>query len=206
MRRVIKGCLLTVMAAALFGCIVTIVGEYESYAGTATENYSATPEGALPAYEKYPNSPTKAFVFGASQIVFRPPWRSDNVQAVGPLIPIFPAPGEGSDFGENPFFILFEVTPGPKSFLIFNPAEFLITVEGSDKPLAPVQMKDCESNEIELSQLRLYGSRQCRWLYYDTTIGEVTRFTFTPATIEADEVLYFFPDIEYRPDTYGYVY
>ena len=64
MRLVIKGCWLTVMAAALFGCIVTIVGEYESYAGTATENYSATPEGALPAYEKFPNSPTKAFVFG----------------------------------------------------------------------------------------------------------------------------------------------
>ena len=124
MKPVINGCLLAVTAGALCGCFVTIVGEYESYAGVATENYSASAEGALPAYEKNPNLPVKAFVFGASQIYFQPPWRSDNVQAAGPLIPIFPAPGKGTDFGENPFFIWLEVTPGSSSFVIFDPAEY----------------------------------------------------------------------------------
>jgi len=204
-RRAINGCSLAMMAGVLSGCLVTVVGEYETYAGTATDRFSSSVDGALPAYEKHPTSPTKAFVFGANHIVFQPPWRSDNVQAAGPLIPIIPVPGEGSDFGENQFFILIEITPGPASFLILNPAEYLLTVEGSDTPLAPFQMKDCDSNDVELSQLRFYGSRQCRGLYYDITIGEVTRFTFTPATIEADERFYIFPDIEYQTDTYGYV-
>jgi hypothetical protein len=66
-------------------------------------------------------------------------------------------------------------------------------------------MRDCEFNEVELSELRIFGSGQCRLLYYDITIGEVHRFTLSPATIEADEILYAFPDINYRPETYGYV-
>ena len=68
-----------------------------------------------------------------------------------------------------------------------------------------IEMKDCDSNEVDLSESRIYGSRQCRWLFYDITIGEVSRFTLKPATIESDEILYIFPDIDYRPDTYGYV-
>jgi hypothetical protein len=203
--RTIKGFWLAVIAGVLPGCFVTIVGEYESYAGVVTRNYAAAPEGAARAYEISPESDAKAFAFGGSRIHFQPSTRSDNVQAAGPLIPIFPAPGKGSDYGENQFAIWFHVIPGAASFLIFDPAEYLVSVEGSDKSLAPVEMRDCEFNAVDLSELRIFGSRQCRLLYYDITIGEVHRFTLSPATIEADEILYAFPDIYYRPETYGYV-
>ena len=127
------------------------------------------------------------------------------MKAVGPIIPVFPALGKGKDFSDSLLFVGIHVHPGPSSFLILDPTQYLVSVDGSEKLLAPVTVEDCRGNSVGKAELHVYGSYHCYLFSYGITRGEVERFTLMPASIEADEILYMFSDINWEPGSFTFV-
>lgn len=204
-RYIPDGCLLAAMTAVLSGCIVTTVTEAESYDAIATAHYSQQPEQALSAEVLDPNCRWPCYRLGESKISFFPPKRSANVKAVGPIVPILPAPGKGTDYGDSLFFVGIHVHPGPSSFVILDPTKYLVTIQDSAGSLAPIIVEDCYGNPASKTELRVYGTNHCYVLFYGISRGEVERFTLMPASIEADDILYMFPDVDWGPDSYVWV-
>jgi hypothetical protein len=205
MSRTVKAVSIAAVGCMLPGCIVTTVTEAESYDSIVTQNYSWHSEEAQPAQALDPECRWPCYSIGESEISFFPSKRSANVKAAGPIIPILPAPGKGTDYGDLLFFVGVHVHPGRNSFLTLDPSKYLISVDGHDDSLAPVAVKDCYGNPANLSNLQVYGSNQCFIFHYGISRENVLRFTLMPANVEADQITFMFPDINWIPGSYTWV-
>jgi hypothetical protein len=194
---VIKIILLVVVSATIVGC--GIIAEIEHYTFVTTDHFSHRSQNAKVALA-LPNSTFKSFVFKDTTMRIEPAQRLYNIQYISP----FPAPGKGTDYSDNTFFMTFDFDSAPWEVLTFEPAQFVISVEGGAGSMAPERMEDCEGNEMELSKLRLDDASTCLRLYYPMKIRDVARFTLICPIINASGTLYMFPDIDYQPGTYTY--
>ena len=201
----VNACLVVVIATVLSACIVTTVTEVASFDSIETGKYSHWSAQAEKAEVLDPDCRWLCYRLGENKIAFSPPSRGANVKAAGPIIPVFPAPGKGKDFSDSLLFVGIHVHPGPTSFLILDPEQYLVSVDGAEKPLAPVAVEDCRGNPVQEVELQVYGSYHCYLFFYGITRGEVERFTLMPASIEADEILYMFSDINWEPSSFIWV-
>jgi hypothetical protein len=197
--------LIATIAAVLSACLVTTVTETESFDSAVTDNYSHLTGQTQKAQVLDPECRWPCYRLGESKVSFFPSKRSDNVKAAGPIVPIFPAPGEGTSYGDSLFFVGIHVHPGSSSFLILQPTEYRISVEGVDETLVPVTVEDCYGYPVDKSDLHVYGVKRCYVLYFGITRDEVEHFTLIPANIEADQIQYAFPDVDWVPGTYTWV-
>jgi hypothetical protein len=204
MNRLIAACVFVLFVVTTPACIVTSVVEAESYDSHATNNYTYFKPQAREADVLDADCRWPCYRLGAAAVGFFPPKQSKNVKATGPLLPIFPAPGEGTSYAQEQFFIGLQVRPGQNSFLILEPSEYLVTVPGRAEALAPVVVEDCHGNPVPHTRLTAFGSARCFILYYGINRAEAQQFTLAPANIEADEIVYMFPDIEWTPGTYSW--
>ncbi|MEJ2129763.1 MAG: hypothetical protein P8X81_13100 [Woeseiaceae bacterium] len=196
--------LLLAVWSTLPACIVTSVVEAESYDSHITDHYTHfTPDGRkatpLDAECRWP-----CYKLGGTAVGFFPPKQSVDVKAAGPIFPIFPAPGEGTSYAEWQFFVGLQVRPGKNGFLILDPSQYLVTIPGREETLAPIAVEDCSGNTVSMTGLTVFGSARCFVLYYDLERGDAREFTLAPASIEADEILYMFPDVVWTPGTYSW--
>jgi len=204
MNKVIAAYLLVLFAATVPACIVTSVIEAESYDSHTTDHYTHFSPQARKAEILDPDCRWPCYELGGTAVGFFPPKQSQDVKAAGPIFPIFPAPGKGTSYAEELFFIGLQVRPGRNGFLILEPSDYLVTVPGRAEPLTPIVVEDCYGNPVAKTGLTVLGSARCFALYYGIERGEVQQFTLAPASIEADEILYMFPDVEWTPGTYSW--
>ena len=204
MKKSVCAWVLVSLAATLAGCL-TVYTESESYTPVSSGDYSrwTGQETKAPANKTHP---VTWFSVGSAGLGFVPPNASENLRAWGPLVPIIPAPGKGSDYGDDPFHILIRITPG-ESVVSFDPNEFSIAVDGIDSPLMPVRFENTMGDENLLhpdarySRQWAYGTWQYYRIYFDIKIRDVKRFTLIPGTMEVDGINYVFADIDYEPSS-----
>jgi len=203
-RAVIKPALIGLILVSLHGCIVTRVIEAESFDSIATERYSNVLPLARKADVLDEDCRWPCYRMGETKIGYFPPRQSENVKAAGPVVPVFPAPGEGKSFADTPFFVGLQLRPGLRSVMILEPEKYLVRLAGNDEPLVPVEVRDCTGGNVDTARVAVFGSARCLLLIYDITRGEVQEFVLVPANVEVDEVLYTFPDIEWTRGTYSW--
>lgn len=134
-----------------------------------------------------------------------PASRGDNLIAIGPILPIVPAPGSGSDYGDANFFIAVHVHPGRVSLVIFRPGDFRIRQDNGEPDVAPNRISDCEKGIPSPEVVRVYGDSHCVRIEFPVTRAELEEFTLVPALFESDDVSHALPDLEWRPGTYRIV-
>jgi hypothetical protein len=184
---------------------MTSVVEAESYDSHATDHYTQFSPQARKAEIFDADCRWPCYELGGTVVGFFPSKQSKNVKATGPIFPVFPVPGKGTSFADELFFIGLQVRPGLNGFLILEPSNYLVTVPGRTEALTPNIVEDCYGNPVAHTRLTVLGSAQCFLLFYGIERGEVQQFTLAPASIEADEILYMFPDIEWTPGSYSWV-
>jgi len=183
--------------APVSACIVSAVIETETFESQDTSNYSHNLTGAATANA----CGTRCFMAGKSTVTFAPPLAASNVKAAGPILPIVPAPGKGTSYGDQQFRLGMYIYPGKTSVSTAQPLDNRILVEGRPEPLAPIKVEDCDEEPLEETSLSIFGHTQCLVLYFDITIGEIETFTLVPAPVVTDGVTYVLPDVEWKRST-----
>jgi len=201
MRTVVAICLYAAVSVAPSGCFVSTVTETESFSSITTDNYSHDSAQANKAIS-YSSGRTNYFNTGGSTIGFFPPALSANLKAIGPIVPVIPAPGKGTSYADELFFVGVTVRPGPTSLVILEPSQYLVSVHGRGEPIAPVTVSQCNGDTASNTRLAVFGSARCFRLYFGISRGDVQRFRLIPANAVVDDVLYVFPDIDWVPTSY----
>ena len=187
------------------GCAALV--EYATYIGTTTEHRSQVSEDFVPASGGAMNGGFARFGLGENTVSFFSPRWSGETKSVGVILPLIPVPSETSIYPTTIFYLGVRLSPGPKSFVIVDPEEYRIVFKGGTDAVAPNDWwvrgsRGCNWSK-EPSEVRAYGMGCSIFLYYgQITTAMITEFRLVPAVVDADEVLYGFPDIEYEQGTY----
>jgi len=201
MEKLVKVVPCLLVLGSLSGCAGYLI-EYGSYIGEPTAAYEATSDPAQRAEaEKWTGSKFWYFPLGESRAHYTMPTYSKNMLSAGPVLPVIPVPGKG-EYKGGPFVVSLHIKPGRKSFVVFDPYENLIIFEGSREPVAPSYWSGCKTAE-EDPRARAYGWGCTVKLYFDgKTTMIVDRFVLLPGSIDADEVIYVLPKIQYERGKY----
>ena len=184
----------------LAGC--TVVSDMETYDAVATGKYSVPLDDAVAVSTYEFDCRWPCYRVGASLISIFPSARGSNVIAMGPLLPVVPAPGSGDDFGEFDFFLAVHVHPGEVSLVMFRPGDFKIRPQGGETAIPPHRVSDCYDGKTSPDLVRVYGQVRCFKIEFPVARSELERFLLVPPLIESDGMSYALPDIQWSPGTY----
>ena len=191
-------------ATILAGC--SVIADVETYDAVETGRYSSAAEDSVLAFMPYGQECRwPCYRIGLSSVFLYPASRGDNLIAIGPILPILPAPGSGSDYDEANFFITVHVRPGNVSLVIFSPGDFQIRQADDAPPIAPNKVSDCEDGKPSPDIVRIFGETQCVRIEFPVTHGDLEEFVLIPALFESDGATHALPDLKWRPWTYRVV-
>jgi hypothetical protein len=191
----------------LSGCeLIAAVGETHSHKADSTTSYSRSPQDAVAVDPLADGCGEACYQIGESQIMFFPGSLGSNLIAIGPFLPIIPIPGSGSDNGDEDFVLFVFVELGTNSLVMLSLGDILVRPDGGEDNIEPELISRCDDNDPGLDDVQVYGESQCFKLLYPATRRELERFYLVPPVVEADRVVYTFPDLEWSPETYRWVF
>ena len=194
------------LGAAIILTSCSVIADIETYDAVETGNYSSASDDSVFAFMPYGKECRwPCYRIGLSSVSMYPASRGDNLIAIGPILPIVPAPGSGSDYGEANFFIAVHVHPGNVSLVIFRPGDFRIRRADDAPPITPTKVSDCEDGKPSPDVIRVFGESQCVRIEFPVARADLEEFVLISALFEADGATHALPDLEWRPGTYRVV-